>query len=141
LVDDAFVDRVDFKVHIGMPIWKARFHILRSCVEELVRVGIIVVVQGDSDDKIMSFEQAILLQPQLQPSNQPHHHPNDLTALLLSCAQQAEGLSGRSLRRLPLQAHAQYLQGSKSVSQKDFLQALGLAIQAEQASRKQMMML
>jgi MoxR-like ATPase len=122
-VDAAFVDRVDLKVHIGMPILKARYQILRSCLEELVRVGIL---QEDGSRILLRFEQQQI-------------SPNELTALLLSCAQQAEGLSGRSLRRLPLQAHAQYLQGmEESASAKDFLQALSLAIQAEQTSRNQM---
>ena len=120
-VDAAFVDRVDLKVHIGMPILKARYQILHSCLLELVRVGIL---QHDGP-KILSFQEQ-------------QETPNESTTLLLSCAQQAEGLSGRSLRRLPLQAHAQYLQGRESVLVNDFLQALSLAIKGEQTSREQM---
>ena len=40
-IDLAFVDRADIKQYIGPPILSARYAILRSCVEELMRVGII----------------------------------------------------------------------------------------------------
>jgi hypothetical protein len=76
-VDAAFVDRVDLKVHIGMPILKARYQIICSCLEELVHVGI----QQEDSSRIICFKEQ-------QTS------PNKLTALLLSCAQQVEGLSG-----------------------------------------------
>ena len=40
-IDLAFVDRADIKQYIGPPILSARFAILRSCVSELMRVGIV----------------------------------------------------------------------------------------------------
>ena len=121
-VDDAFVDRVDLKLHIGMPILKARYQILHSCLQELLRVGIITC----DGCKIEPYHSSIKTEA------------NELTGLLLACAEQAEGLSGRSLRRLPLQAHARYLQALVSVSTKSFLEALSLAIQMEQISRHRM---
>jgi DNA polymerase III delta prime subunit len=136
-VDAAFVDRVDLKVHIGMPILKARYQILRSCVQELERVGIIIRQEDDEGTHcIPSYDEQ--QRQQKRKMQQEQQDPNDLSSLLLSCAQQAEGLSGRSLRRLPLQAHAQYLHGMESVLARDFLQALTLAIQAEQSSRQKM---
>lgn len=41
-IDIAFVDRADIKQFIGLPSHKARYEILRSCVFELMRVGIVV---------------------------------------------------------------------------------------------------
>ncbi|CAN0350920.1 unnamed protein product [Ectocarpus sp. 6 AP-2014] len=40
-IDLAFVDRADIKQYIGLPTAPARYQVLHSCLEELVRVGII----------------------------------------------------------------------------------------------------
>eukprot|EP00553_Chaetoceros_curvisetus_P003189 CAMPEP_0204617570 /NCGR_PEP_ID=MMETSP0717-20131115/4512_1 /ASSEMBLY_ACC=CAM_ASM_000666 /TAXON_ID=230516 /ORGANISM="Chaetoceros curvisetus" /LENGTH=175 /DNA_ID=CAMNT_0051631137 /DNA_START=346 /DNA_END=873 /DNA_ORIENTATION=- len=40
-VDSAFVDRVDWAVKIDLPSLEARYEILRSCVNELCRVGVV----------------------------------------------------------------------------------------------------
>ena len=37
----AFVDRADIKAYIGPPSVRARYEMLRSCVAELMRVGIL----------------------------------------------------------------------------------------------------
>lgn len=76
-VDDAFYDRADLKLFVGNPIKEARQEILRSCLMELQRVGLI-----QNDNNYFDLEQV---------------------------AAASEGLSGRSLRRLPLQAHALHL--------------------------------
>lgn len=39
--DMAFVDRADMKLFVGLPGPRARYGILRGCVEELMRVGIV----------------------------------------------------------------------------------------------------
>ncbi|CAM9107631.1 unnamed protein product [Discosporangium mesarthrocarpum] len=44
-IDMAFVDRADIKQYIGLPPASARYEVLRSCLEELVRVGIIAPPQ------------------------------------------------------------------------------------------------
>jgi hypothetical protein len=121
-VDAAFVDRVDLKIHIGMPILEARYEILRSCLNELVRVGIVTSNNGCCTP-FPYFKEA---------------HHQDFTSKLMSCAEQAEGLSGRSLRRLPLQAHAQFMHGADVVSMNDFLDGLLLAIEGEHSASKTM---
>jgi SpoVK/Ycf46/Vps4 family AAA+-type ATPase len=40
-IDIAFVDRADIKQYIGLPSHPARYEILRTCMTELMRVGII----------------------------------------------------------------------------------------------------
>lgn len=48
-VDLAFVDRADIKAFIGHPNARARYEILRSCVEELERTGVVeMAVPGTS---------------------------------------------------------------------------------------------
>lgn len=39
--DIAFVDRADIKAYVGPPTLQARYEILRSCLEELLRTKIL----------------------------------------------------------------------------------------------------
>jgi SpoVK/Ycf46/Vps4 family AAA+-type ATPase len=48
-VDVAFVDRADVKQYIGLPILEARYEILRSCVLELIRVGIVSIESAPNE--------------------------------------------------------------------------------------------
>lgn len=41
VADIAFVDRADIKAYVGPPTLQARYEILRSCLEELIRTGIL----------------------------------------------------------------------------------------------------
>lgn len=86
-VDDAFMDRVDWNVYMGPPCFNARCAILRSSLQELQRVGIVsATVHNNNNDN--------------------NNNDDDMERMLLSLALRADGLSGRSLRRLPLQAYA-----------------------------------
>lgn len=128
-VDVAFLDRADLKLQIGLPIVEARYEIFRSCLMELVRVGIIE--PDDNDEK----ENRLLL-CELRDVCKSADGDAVLSRPLLKCAEAAEGLSGRSLRRLPLQSHALYVQSSGHVSMESFIEALRQGIDAEQGSRE-----
>jgi hypothetical protein len=174
-VDAAFVDRVDLKLHIGLPILKARYQILQSCLEELIRVGIIINSRGvycdppvdnnesnhypnegflDIDEVLTDIEEENEERKDessctteggrrggVGPSSVFGTSTNQLSRMLLKCAQHSEGLSGRSLRRLPLQSHAQFLQNGcignvdEGISLDVFLEALLLGIEYEQKAR------
>lgn len=123
-VDAAFIDRCDLLVHVAMPPEQARYRIFMSCIQELVRVGIVEMEEGNGS----------LFVPYLL------HRCNRVSLKLKACAELAEGLSGRSLRRLPLQAHARYLHKdpSQAVPCSVFLVALSAAIDDEQKARKEM---
>lgn len=41
IADIAFVDRADIKAYVGPPTLQARYEILRSCLQELLRTGIL----------------------------------------------------------------------------------------------------
>lgn len=45
VADIAFVDRADIKAYVGPPTIEARYEILRSCLHELIRTGIISSIQ------------------------------------------------------------------------------------------------
>ena len=154
-VDAAFIDRVDLKLQVGMPILEARYEILRSCLIELQRVGIIHATVNESNNQKMTSDaplspivarfttaRSLLRQGAEDIDSSSSLNDNNwyfwATRRLMDCSQLAEGLSGRSLRRLPLQAHAQFLNGLDCVPVIEFLDALYCAIQSELDSRASM---
>ncbi|KAL1363847.1 hypothetical protein AAHE18_03G176300 [Arachis hypogaea] len=58
-IDIAFVDRADIKAYIGPPTLQARYEILRSCLQELMRTGILTSLQVQ---KILSHIQETFLE-------------------------------------------------------------------------------
>lgn len=112
VIDEAFLDRADLKVFIGPPCLEARYEILRSCLHELMRSGL---VQGDPEDPLHPIAQVV------QAAG------DDNSNRLLSVAAEAKGLSGRALRRLPLQAHALFVR-KPTTSMRSFVGALRRAI-------------
>ncbi|KAI8604789.1 pachytene checkpoint protein 2 [Dissophora ornata] len=118
-IDIAFIDRADIKMYIGLPSQKAIYSILKSSLEELQRAGII--------------------QPQLYAHTQPDMESPWLSAdhRLYTIAGFAEGMSGRTIRKLPFLAHAGYIQ-SAATTMDVFLTALQRTVQDEQASNRQL---
>jgi len=55
---------------------------------------------------------------------------------LLQASTNANGLSGRALRKLPFQAHAFFGNGKKSLLPSEFAQCLVLAVAKEQNDRQ-----
>jgi DNA polymerase III delta prime subunit len=101
-VDAALWDRADIKLYLGPPAARARHHILQSTLVELVKVGLVLLTETDISD------------------------------LLDSLVGASEGLSGRALRRLPLQAHAMHLAREEiPIPAPVFLQGLLHALQEE----------
>ncbi|KAK0544774.1 hypothetical protein OC846_005929 [Tilletia horrida] len=103
-IDNAFMDRADIKQYIGLPPPEAVYWILRSCLAELMRVGLVETVA------LMDWRAAVLAQSDI-PSNLPNVDPasRSASAALSQLAHQCTGMSGRTLRRLPVLAHARYV--------------------------------
>lgn len=111
-IDLAFVDRADIKQYIGPPSVQGRYSILRSCLMELMRVSVI------------SPSIAI-------PKWNDKDAPENSYALKLKQISEfcEEGISGRSLRKLPLLSHAFYLNHiSNSVTLEQYLLAIETAL-------------
>ncbi|KAM0832966.1 hypothetical protein ACQ4PT_064560 [Festuca glaucescens] len=106
-IDIAFVDRADIKAYVGLgpPTLQARYEILRSCIQELFRVGILASPQGGDLPSILSYS---TLKEKLHCPEAAEPHTLHLSELLHQGAEQCEGLSGRSLRKLPFLAHASF---------------------------------
>ena len=193
-IDPAFRDRVDLQIFLGPPSLRARYYILRSCLEELSLKGLIsppcalaelseqqleaaaagavtgsvsVSAQGQglsssggqkrnqleqwAHDSNSSSSSSSRMQeheeggersdtsmqvdtdssPSSSPSSDRHLAQRAVAATLeeklLRIAQQCSGFSGRSLRKLPLKAHAMYLQ-RKKVSLEQYLDAIATTI-------------
>uniref|UniRef100_A0A0R3WPX3 AAA domain-containing protein n=1 Tax=Hydatigena taeniaeformis TaxID=6205 RepID=A0A0R3WPX3_HYDTA len=95
IVDPAFLDRADIRAYIGPPSAVAIYSIYASCLNELIRVGLIERQKsGLLNYRVLSALQFV---------------ESSVTAPSLAVwrlAQRSVGLNGRALRKLPLLAHA-----------------------------------
>ncbi|XP_023000731.1 pachytene checkpoint protein 2 homolog [Cucurbita maxima] len=103
-IDIAFVDRADIKAYVGPPTLQARYEILRSCLQELLRTGILTTVEGF--DHAMLLNYAGLKEKISIRETKKVDVPLHICKLLLEVAEACEGTSGRFLRKLPFLAHA-----------------------------------
>ncbi|XP_027337323.1 pachytene checkpoint protein 2 homolog [Abrus precatorius] len=104
-IDIAFVDRADIKAYVGPPTLQARYEILRSCLQELMRTGILTKVQRNCKN-VMLPNYANAKERLNTPDFQDGAIFMQLSKQLLETAEACEGMSGRSLRKLPFLAHA-----------------------------------
>ena len=170
MLDAAFVDRADVVLHLGPPPAVARYSMLAASVAELCRARIVRGVElaptlgggggggggGASGQPLSSpsSSSSSALLPLSLPeeafssSSSSSSLLPPLAARLAEIAAATEGLSGRSLRRLPFAALADAvgLSGLEEASSSDsssssgidafvFMEALKAAAEAERASR------
>lgn len=124
-IDLAFVDRADIKQYIGPPSVHAIFTIYHSCINELKKKQIIS--RSNLPDlrtlKMMRFQE---------------NEANSISFRLLDIARKSYGLSGRTLRKLPFLAYAQYLQAFTLVTQEQFIKALSGAVDKQLEDREKL---
>lgn len=118
-IDVAFVDRADIKCYIGPPGELARYEILRSCVNELIRCDL---VQGDFPLEYASAE---------------GNDASDASCSLRQVAQACDGLSGRALRKLPFLAYSA-VGSTGRCSVEHYVQAMLARAKSEIADRRRM---
>lgn len=161
-IDIAFVDRADIKQYIGLPNTEARYNILRSCIKELMRCGIVNVPPNKQlRNVLLEYKHFIKKHENYKNHSKKNFvHENDIdgekdhnminisskyqnkediefSAYLHQVAKFSENMSGRFLRKLPLQAHACYLQSPKNVQLITFIGALYSAIKKEKQNKLQ----
>ncbi|KAI8822937.1 P-loop containing nucleoside triphosphate hydrolase protein, partial [Fimicolochytrium jonesii] len=120
-IDVAFIDRADIKQYIGPPSQRARYAILATCLNELVKKGLIA--------------DPVRLTPRLA---QRTPEEREVSLMLWDLAGQCEGFSGRTLRKLPFLAHAFHLSATpthRSVSLKEYVVALRETVRTEKVAR------
>ncbi|XP_051136457.1 pachytene checkpoint protein 2 homolog isoform X1 [Andrographis paniculata] len=100
-IDIAFVDRADIKAYVGPPTLRARYEILGSCLQELMRAGVLSCSESQVDEHFIlpSFTS---LKEHTNTAAAPSHLCRDL----LIAAEACEGWSGRALRKLPFLTYA-----------------------------------
>ncbi|KAI6873663.1 hypothetical protein KC323_g1035 [Hortaea werneckii] len=158
--DQAFLDRVDIKQLIPCPSPTAIYEIFRSCLNELVRSSIVVDRNVTSTDnsthelrprRAVSRAQRNVSSPQpiqdgmsagsssQEPVTIPTYsemyvyfttRPQSPGSRVWNLAQKCHGLSGRTLRRLPILGLAMHTWGG-NVSLNDAVSALEAAIEQE----------
>lgn len=124
-IDAAFIDRADIKQYIGPPPPKAIYWILKDCLEELMKKGLVQKAPLlQYHDAVASQGQGLRLDLPVTSSatRTSSNGPSDPLAAkqlvetthtasieLYRLAQACQGISGRALRRVPLLAYAHYL--------------------------------
>ncbi|KAI5451283.1 hypothetical protein NCC49_001879 [Naganishia albida] len=101
-IDSAFIDRADIKQYIGLPPPQAVYWILSGCLTELMRAGIIEHLD------LLDWKDLQIVKS--KPSQKPERERVRQASLRIAgIAEKCEGMSGRTLRRLPVLAHARYI--------------------------------
>ncbi|GAA5845714.1 hypothetical protein JCM3766R1_001146 [Sporobolomyces carnicolor] len=118
-IDNAFIDRADIKQYIGLPPTAAVYWILQSCLNEIMRAGLIPPVNL-FDYKTLQLHKPApadvtsVVAPapeESQESGVDTAEGRDWTCSLKleRLAEKCQGMSGRTLRRLPVLAHARHI--------------------------------
>ncbi|XP_062126425.1 pachytene checkpoint protein 2 homolog [Drosophila sulfurigaster albostrigata] len=118
-IDLAFLDRADIRQFIGLPAMPAIRSIYKSMLVELMAKHIVEMEDLDASAA-------------------------DAEGLLTKLAERSTGLSGRTLRKLPLLAHAQHTSRDlfalhQKISLADFLDAMLLALEQHLTDRHHLM--
>jgi hypothetical protein len=138
-------------VKVDLPCLEARYEILRSCLEELRRVGIVKCGDDGAEEDVglVSFHEQIgssgsgsgscgkdgssgekdTVATTTNTTTTTTTNTTTVSEMLMECARLAEGLSGRSLRKIPFQSHAFHVHSIEDVSLEKFLHALKIGIE------------
>ncbi|BGP10258.1 hypothetical protein JCM10049v2_006141 [Rhodotorula toruloides] len=104
-IDNAFIDRADIKQYIGLPPAAAVYWILQTCLQEIMRAGLIPPV------RLLDFK-AVEVYHSAGLGANGDDREWQCSTLLFDLAHRCKGLSGRTLRRLPVLAHARHISSS-----------------------------
>ncbi|XP_050395738.1 pachytene checkpoint protein 2 homolog isoform X1 [Patella vulgata] len=125
-IDMAFVDRADIKQYIGPPSPAAIYKIFHSCLNELMRTGVICPAQQLLDLRSLEIMRFI------------ENEATSVSLQLRNIALKSQGLSGRTLRKLPFIAHAMFIQKS-TVGLEEYMLALSKAVDHQFKERQDLM--
>ncbi|KAG1907407.1 AAA-domain-containing protein [Suillus fuscotomentosus] len=113
-IDSAFVDRADIIQYVDLPPREAIYEILRSSLCEFIKKGILQETTVPTLDRALYIESSNRNHSSASGTILPYS-PENLASTLLALADkcrelpQAQQLSGRALRRLPVLALARYI--------------------------------
>ncbi|CAK37094.1 uncharacterized protein An01g06190 [Aspergillus niger] len=149
-LDQAFLDRVDIKQYIPQLSSRPIYNIYKDCLEELSQNGIIEgvsfnVVQVTPDDPqtaLQYVEQAAehLILPTFDEVLLHYgSFPDAIPTLLANAVYESEGLSGRTVRRLPALSLVLYSNGTRC-DIRTAIEALRMGIASEWQAKMEAMM-
>jgi SpoVK/Ycf46/Vps4 family AAA+-type ATPase len=117
-IDVAFLSRADLKQYVGPPSERARYVILKECIDELIDKGMIQPAYDLLDvQSYFDLEQSVAAS-------------FENTEMLFRAVKATNGLCGRILRRLPFLAFVyRHLQAPAALP--EFLGALHYAIEQQ----------
>ncbi|XP_053679554.1 pachytene checkpoint protein 2 homolog [Anopheles nili] len=124
-IDAAFLDRADFVQYIGNPTAHGIYEIYRMTLHHLVSTGIIAreeMKTRKSPQLTDNYE--FPSYAEVTDTSQPNSTVLDM---LMQVVQLSEGLSGRSLRKIPFLAHALFVK-KESESMLNFISAMRQAV-------------
>ncbi|KAK4050742.1 hypothetical protein OIO90_004964 [Microbotryomycetes sp. JL221] len=127
-IDGAFIDRADIKKYIGLPPPQAIYTILESCLREIMKAGLV------RPCKLYNWNGAKSL---FDSNNRGDSIESKCSFKLFELAHTCHGMSGRTLRRLPVLAHANHIRTHNRVSLENWIDAMCKSAQqeAEQMNR------
>ncbi|KAG0142909.1 hypothetical protein CROQUDRAFT_12138, partial [Cronartium quercuum f. sp. fusiforme G11] len=140
IIDNAFLDRADIKQYIGLPPPEAIYWILRTCLCELVKAEIVrprtlldyketLMIRDGLEDPIRRVRIGCVAAKKKADGAE---RSVKCSIKLLEIAERATGMSGRTLRRLPLLAHARTAvmkSGSKMLTMETYLNGMLMAVE------------
>lgn len=133
-IDLAFLDRADIVVKIGEPSIDAVFKIISSLITELAAKGIII---PDSPEDGRDDFNIVTISSYSKFSDLNKFPPFSAGNILSQICKEANGFSGRALRKLPFLAHALFLKKS-SATLREFLIALRSSVDYQKKSKENM---
>ena len=122
-IDLAFVDRADIKQYVGHPSQAAVYQILHTCLQELMRKGVVVDTSGEP---CLAYRQLMLAG--LQETGDATRSSLQLWRIAGKC----KGLSGRSIRKISFLALALFSSAS------EFLVSLDKAVDRQIRDREEL---
>ncbi|KAF5370071.1 hypothetical protein D9758_001247 [Tetrapyrgos nigripes] len=112
-IDTAFVDRADIIQYIDLPSRDAIYEILRTCLCEIIKKGIVAQTIVPTLQNALIYERTLRAESTdpLPATDEPRDKQRKLAFRLLNLAAKCreQQMSGRSLRRLPVLALAKYI--------------------------------
>uniref|UniRef100_A0A182NQE0 ABC transporter domain-containing protein n=1 Tax=Anopheles dirus TaxID=7168 RepID=A0A182NQE0_9DIPT len=134
-IDTAFLDRADLVQYIGNPTEQAIYEIYRMALHNLFSVGIIKT--DDKTNRKLSQSIGEHLPSHGEATDPGRATSNTVLDILLQVVKLSEGLSGRTLRKIPFLAHALYVK-KESDSMLNFLAAMRQAIRKVRNDKAQL---
>lgn len=127
VLDNAFVDRVDYEIAVPAPCESAIYEILRSTLNGLVKCGLITPSPCPFPEAILPDAEERNLIPDHKKLLMFNEYPDCAACKVMHLAKRCKGFSGRTLRKLPLLAISMHTWGD-SCPMDDALVALDKAV-------------